>query len=71
MSGVLLTSGESNFCPAIAVSISHATAKNHLHHILGKLQLRNRTEVAAYLRGVSQPPRPLLPPKGESTVSPD
>jgi ATP/maltotriose-dependent transcriptional regulator MalT len=56
---------------AIALSISHATAKNHLHHILGKLQLRNRTEVVAYLRGVSQPPLPLLPRKGGSTVSPD
>lgn len=67
----LVAQGMSNKRIAIALSISHATAKNHLHHILGKLQLRNRTEVAAYLRGISQPPRPLLPQKGRSTVSPD
>jgi two-component system nitrate/nitrite response regulator NarL len=67
----LVAQGMSNKRIAIALSISHATAKNHLHHILGKLQLRNRTEVVAYLRGVSQPPLPLLPRKGGSTVSPD
>jgi DNA-binding NarL/FixJ family response regulator len=36
---------------AISLCISHATAKNHVHHILSKLQLRNRGEVATYLRG--------------------
>jgi len=47
----LVGQGLSNKRIAIALNISHATAKNHVHHILSKLQLRNRTEVAAYLRG--------------------
>ena len=34
---------------ATRLHISHATAKNHVHHILDKLQLRSRAEVAAYL----------------------
>jgi two-component system nitrate/nitrite response regulator NarL len=62
----LVAQGMSNKRIAIALSISHATAKNHVHHILEKLQLRNRTEVAAYLRGAS-PPQPAE----ASTVSPD
>ena len=41
---------------ATALCISHATAKNHVHHILSKLQLRNRTEVASYLRGSAVTP---------------
>jgi two-component system, NarL family, nitrate/nitrite response regulator NarL len=49
----LVGQGLSNKRIAIALNISHATAKNHVHHILGKLQLRNRTEVAAYLRGLA------------------
>jgi DNA-binding NarL/FixJ family response regulator len=67
----LAAQGMSNKRIAIVLSISHATAKNHLHHILGKLQLRNRAEIAPYLRGVSPPPRPLLPRIGEPTVSTD
>ena len=46
----LVGQGLSNKRIAISLSISHATAKNHVHHILSKLQLRNRTEVAAYLQ---------------------
>jgi DNA-binding NarL/FixJ family response regulator len=66
----LVAQGMSNKRVAITLSISHATAKNHVHHILEKLQLRNRTEVAAYLRGVppSQPPSPRIE---ESTALPD
>src|SRR3954470_11757456 len=67
----LVAQGMSNKRIAIALSISHATAKNHVHHILGKLQLHNRTEVAAYLRGVPPPPQPVLPRMEESTVLPD
>ena len=51
----LVGKGLSNKRIAISLCISHATAKNHVHHILGKLQLRNRTEVAAYLRGLPDP----------------
>jgi len=64
----LVARGMSNKRIAIALSISHATAKNHVHHILGKLQLRNRTEVAAYLRGISPPLQPVVPRMGESTA---
>jgi DNA-binding NarL/FixJ family response regulator len=46
----LVGQGMSNKRIAISLCISHATAKNHVHHILSKLQLSNRTEVAAYLR---------------------
>jgi two-component system nitrate/nitrite response regulator NarL len=46
----LLGRGMSNKRIAIALCISHATAKNHVHHILSKLRLRNRAEVAAHLR---------------------
>jgi two-component system nitrate/nitrite response regulator NarL len=67
----LVAKGMSNKRIAIALSISHATAKNHVHHILEKLQVHNRTEVAACLRAVSPPPRPLLPPMEESTALPD
>ena len=46
----LVGKGLSNKRIALALGISHATAKNHVHHILSKLQLSNRAEVAAYLR---------------------
>jgi DNA-binding NarL/FixJ family response regulator len=46
----LLGQGMSNKRIAISLCISHATAKNHVHHILSKLRLRNRAEVAAHLR---------------------
>jgi two-component system, NarL family, nitrate/nitrite response regulator NarL len=45
----LVGSGLSNKLIAVRLHISHATAKNHVHNILDKLRLRNRTEVAAYL----------------------
>jgi DNA-binding NarL/FixJ family response regulator len=45
----LVAKGLPNKRIAALLQISHATAKNHVHHILGKLQLRSRSEVAAYL----------------------
>lgn len=47
----LIGRGLSNKVIARRLNISHATAKNHVHHILDKLQLRSRTQVAAYLHG--------------------
>ena len=52
----LVGRGLSNKRIATSLCISHATAKNHVHHILSKLQLRNRTEVASYLRGSAVSP---------------
>jgi DNA-binding NarL/FixJ family response regulator len=45
----LMGSGLSNKRIAARLQISHATAKNHVHHILDKLRLRSRAEVAAHL----------------------
>ena len=61
-----MAQGLSNKRIAIALSISHATAKNHVHHILGKLQLHNRTAVAAYLRGTPSLVQPASQPKGQT-----
>ena len=47
----LVGCGLSNKVIASRLNISHATAKNHVHHILEKLQLRSRTQVAAYFHG--------------------
>ncbi len=38
---------------AARLSLSNATAKNHVHNILDKLQHRSRAEVAAYLNAHS------------------
>jgi two-component system, NarL family, nitrate/nitrite response regulator NarL len=51
----LVGQGLSNKRIAMTLHISHATAKNHVHRILEKLQLRNRAEVVAYLSGQDQP----------------
>jgi DNA-binding NarL/FixJ family response regulator len=45
----LVGKGFSNKVIASKLRISHATAKNHVHHILEKLNLRNRSQAAAYL----------------------
>lgn len=45
----LVGKGMSNKLIAARLHISHATAKNHVHHILDKLRLRSRAKVAAYL----------------------
>lgn len=52
----LIGKGLSNKRIAVALRISHATAKNHVHHILGKLRLENRAAVAAYLNGATRAP---------------
>jgi two-component system, NarL family, nitrate/nitrite response regulator NarL len=49
----LVGRGLSNKLIAARLNISHATAKNHVHHILDKLQLRSRAEVAAYLHAIA------------------
>ena len=49
----LVGNGLSNKRIAMALRISHATTKNHVHNILGKLQLTNRSQVAAYLNRAS------------------
>jgi len=55
----LVGKGLSNKRIAMTLRISHATAKNHVHHILSKLQLRSRAEIAAYLSGSPRPSRVL------------
>ena len=47
----LVGKGYSNKIIANRLHISHATAKNHVHHILEKLNLQSRSQVAAYLHG--------------------
>jgi DNA-binding NarL/FixJ family response regulator len=46
----LLERGFSNKEIAQQLGIEVATTKNHVHHILEKLQIRRRSEVAAVLR---------------------
>jgi DNA-binding NarL/FixJ family response regulator len=45
----LVGKGLSNKVIASKLNISHATAKNHVHHILEKLNLRSRSQAASYL----------------------
>jgi two-component system, NarL family, nitrate/nitrite response regulator NarL len=47
----LMTQGFSNKEIARQLRIQNATVKNHIHSILGKLQVRRRGEVAARMRG--------------------
>jgi two-component system nitrate/nitrite response regulator NarL len=51
----LLARGLPNKAIATKLSISHATAKNHVHKVLEKLRLHRRSEVASLLH--SPPPR--------------
>lgn len=59
----LVGKGLSNKRIATMLNISHATTKNHVHRVLGKLQLRTRAEIAAFLHrdidlaGHSEPQR--------------
>jgi two-component system, NarL family, nitrate/nitrite response regulator NarL len=46
----LLAKGLSNKAIGRALGISSATAKNHVHNILDKMQLRRRAEAAAYVQ---------------------
>jgi len=50
----LVGKGFSNKVIANRLRISHATAKNHVHHILEKLNLQSRSQVAAYLHAQVQ-----------------
>jgi DNA-binding NarL/FixJ family response regulator len=59
----LVGRGLSNKVIAARLHISHATAKNHVHHILDKLQLRSRAEVAAYLQTPETPPQSTTRPR--------
>jgi DNA-binding NarL/FixJ family response regulator len=45
----LVGQGLPNKVIAARLGISHATAKNHVHHILGKLHLQCRREVTSYV----------------------
>ncbi len=53
----LIEEGLSNKGIARRLSIEQQTVKNHVHHILVKLSLRRRTEVARYVRqhGLTRP----------------
>jgi two-component system, NarL family, nitrate/nitrite response regulator NarL len=51
----LMTQGLSNKEIARQLCIQNATVKNHIHSILGKLQVRRRGEVAARIRGSGTP----------------
>lgn len=46
----LIGDGLSNKQIALALGIRNATVKNHVHNILGKLQLARRSQVGAWLR---------------------
>jgi DNA-binding NarL/FixJ family response regulator len=46
----LIDEGLSNKQIAVALHIGLPTVKNHVHHILEKLQVRRRAEAAALLR---------------------
>jgi two-component system nitrate/nitrite response regulator NarL len=48
-----ITEGLSNKAIARQLRIQNATVKNHIHSILGKLQVRSRGEVAARMRGIA------------------
>jgi DNA-binding NarL/FixJ family response regulator len=52
----LLSQGLSNKEIARALRIQDATVKNHVHNILGKMQVRRRGEVAAQVRRVDRLP---------------
>jgi len=56
-----ITEGLSNKAIARRLRIQLATVKNHIHSILGKLQVRSRGEVAARVRGTALPYGTLPP----------
>jgi DNA-binding NarL/FixJ family response regulator len=49
----LIDQGLSNKEIAVKLGIEVATVKNHVHNLLGKLQVHRRAEAAARLRGRS------------------
>jgi DNA-binding NarL/FixJ family response regulator len=44
----LIAAGRSNREIAVALSVTDQTVKSHVSHILGKLGMRSRTQVALY-----------------------
>jgi DNA-binding NarL/FixJ family response regulator len=73
----LMTRGLSNKEIARQLRIQNATVKNHIHNILGKLQVHRRGEVAARMEGGVSPSRrtPSVPDRrlrgnGFSAVAP-
>jgi len=52
----LLAQGASNQQIAVALTITENTVKTHVRNILAKLELNNRSEVAAYSRRLSSGP---------------
>jgi two-component system, NarL family, nitrate/nitrite response regulator NarL len=53
----LINRGQSNKEIARSLSIELPTVKNHVHNILGKMNVNSRTEAVARLRRVSEPGR--------------
>jgi DNA-binding NarL/FixJ family response regulator len=70
----LITQGLSNKEIARQLRIQNPTVKNHIHSILGKLQVRRRGEVAARMEACLSPRRQLTsvegrrPPERETTA---
>jgi DNA-binding NarL/FixJ family response regulator len=57
----LIRRGQSNKEIASALNISEATVKNHVHHVLAKLQVSTRAEAAAGLRRTAKASLPQRP----------
>ena len=67
----LIESGLTNKEIAGELGIEPSTAKNHVHHVLEKLGVRRRTEVAARLRRMGAPPKWARPGRvPESSAGP-
>jgi two-component system, NarL family, nitrate/nitrite response regulator NarL len=57
---VLIDGGLSNKQIASRLHVELSTVKNHVHHILEKLEVRRRVDAPARLREILPPPRPTL-----------
>jgi two-component system, NarL family, nitrate/nitrite response regulator NarL len=55
---VLIDDGLSNKQIASRLQVELSTVKNHVHHILEKLDVRRRVDASPRLRGTLPPPRP-------------
>jgi DNA-binding NarL/FixJ family response regulator len=65
----LLSEGLSNKLIARTLGLALSTVKIHVHHILDKLNVQNRTEVAIWGR-VTLPPQPAKKPVERPSVQP-